>query len=239
MDGRVNELLPLAAKIAREFANIPGLPHAEIEMAAQEALVRAASRFDPAKGDFTAYAATAIRNTLRDLYECQLRHHRHHVYDLDLLATQTSTSPEARINRVPAGDAPGVDQAAAMSESRQRLDQAMLALSPRLRLVAEGIRDGKSYSEIGADLGVSKQAAHKLAGAAIATLREHLAAMGFSGLDTLGLLKSRSRRGIGDPCVHRLGEGISLRLPQDGAPKSTAIANPPRASSAPLGSSSG
>ncbi len=56
--------------------------------------------------------------------------------------------------------------------------------------MAEGIRDGKSYSEIGTSLGISKQAAHKLAGAAITTLRENLASMGFQGIDTLGLLKS-------------------------------------------------
>lgn len=66
MEERVNELLPLAAKIAREFSNIPGLPHAEIELAAQEALAHAARLFDPAKGDFTAYAARAMRNALRD-----------------------------------------------------------------------------------------------------------------------------------------------------------------------------
>ena len=48
----------------------------------------------------------------------------------------------------------------------------------------------KSYTEIGTALGISKQAAHKLAGAAIANLREKLESMGFQGLDTLGLLKS-------------------------------------------------
>lgn len=188
MEARINELLPLATKIAREFSNIPGLPHAEIELAAQEALAHAARLFDPAKGDFTAYAARAMRNTLRDLYERQVRHHQHHVYDLDLPITQFATTPEARIQQVPA---PHVltDQAAAL-ESNERLEQAMGGLSPRLRLVAEGIRDGKSYSEIGSTLGISKQAAHKLAGAAIATLREKLEAMGFQGLDTLGLLKS-------------------------------------------------
>ena len=42
MDVRVSELLPLAAKIAREFENIPGLPHAEIELTAQEDLAGAA-----------------------------------------------------------------------------------------------------------------------------------------------------------------------------------------------------
>ena len=188
MEARVNELLPLATEIAREFSNIPGLPHAEIELAAQEALAHAARLFDPTKGDFTAYASRAMRNTLRDLYERQIRHHQHHVYNLDLPATQYATTPEARIQQVPA---PNVltDQAAAL-ESSERLEQAMAGLSPRLRLVAEGIRDGKSYTEIGATLGISKQAAHKLAGAAITTLREKLAAMGFQGLDTLGLLKS-------------------------------------------------
>ena len=183
----MNELLPLAAKIAREFDNVPGLPHAEIEMAAQEALARAASLFDPAKGDFSAYAARAMRNALRDLYDRQLRHHQHHIYDLDVPATLSS---DPRIQAVQALHAKPVDQDAAALESRNRLEQAMSTLSPRLRQVAEGIRDGKSYSEIGTSLGISKQAAHKLAHAAITTLREKLESMGFPGLDTLGLLKS-------------------------------------------------
>jgi RNA polymerase sigma factor (sigma-70 family) len=190
MEEQIVELLPLAARIAREFDNIPGLPHTEIELAAQEALAHAARLFDPAKGDFPAYAARAMRNTLRDLYERQIRHHQHHIYDLDLPATQSASTPEARVQRIPARDAVPADDAAAALESSERLDQAMAVLSPRLRQVAEGIRDGKSYSEIGTTLGISKQAAHKLAGAAIATLREKLEAMGFQGLDTLGLLKS-------------------------------------------------
>jgi RNA polymerase sigma factor (sigma-70 family) len=189
MDSQVTELLPLAAKIAREFSNIPGLPHAEIELAAQEALAHAAHLFDPTKGDFIAYAARAMRNTLRDLYERQVRHHQHHVYDLDLPATQFTT-PEARIQQIPAMDFPLADQAAAALESGKRLEVAMATLSPRLRLVAEGIRDGKSYSEVGASLGISKQAAHKLAGAVITPLREKLATMGLHGIDTLGFLKS-------------------------------------------------
>jgi RNA polymerase sigma factor (sigma-70 family) len=190
MEFRVIELLPLAARIAREFDNIPGLPHAEIELAAQEALAHAARLFDPAKGDFAAYAARAMRNTLRDLHERQVHHHRHHVYNLDVPATQCAAAPEARVQQVPALEALMADHAVAALESGKRLDAAMTALSPRLRRVAEGIRDGKTYSEIGSSLGISKQAAHKLAGAAITTLREKLEAMGFQGLDTLGLLKS-------------------------------------------------
>ena len=190
IEERVNDHLPLAAKIAREFENIPGLPNAELDLAAQEALANAARHFDPAKGDFGAYAARAMRNALRDLYERQVRHHRHHIYDLDLPITESATTPEARVQQVEAPDYPLANHAAAALESRKRLEMAMKSLSPRLRLVAEGIRDGKSYSEIGTALGISKQAAHKLAGAAITTLREKLESMGFEGIDTLGLLKS-------------------------------------------------
>ena len=192
MEERVKQLLPLATKIAREFNNIPGLPHAEIELAAQEALAHAARLFDPAKGDFTAYAARAMRNTLRDLYDRQMRHHQHHVYDLDLPATLSATSPEARIQQVPARNLPLADHEAAALVSGERLSQAMSTLPTRLRVIVEGIRDGKSFSEIGATMGISKQAAHKLAGAAITSLRERLEAMGFRGIDTLGLLKSKS-----------------------------------------------
>lgn len=74
---------PLAAKIAREFRDIPGLPHAEIEITAREALAQAAAGYNPQNGTFEAYTSTAIRNALRDLRERQMRHHRHHAYILD------------------------------------------------------------------------------------------------------------------------------------------------------------
>jgi RNA polymerase sigma factor (sigma-70 family) len=202
IEERINELLPLAARIAREFSNIPGLPHAEIEIVAQEALARAAMAFDASKGELTDFAARAMRNALRDLYDRQVRHHRHHIYDLDIPITVSATTPEARVQHVEAPDFPLANQAAAALESGKRLEMAMKSLSPRLRLVAEGIRDGKSYTEIGAMLGVSKQAAHKLAGAAVAALRDHLEAMGFQGVDTLGFLKSRAKEiRVGPPPV--------------------------------------
>ena len=69
MEERVNELLPLAAKIAREFSNIPGLPHAEIEIVAQEALARAALALDPAKGDFTVSLYQLLTGKLHEFYQ--------------------------------------------------------------------------------------------------------------------------------------------------------------------------
>lgn len=190
MSAEINKLLPLAAKIAREFANIPGLPHAEIELAAQEALANAFRLFDASKGNFSAYASQAMRNALRDLYEKQVRHHKHHLYILDQPATESATHAVAAIECIADGAAIPVPDDAAMQESAQRLEVAMAGLSPRLRVVAEGIRDGKSYSEIGSSLGISKQAAHKLAHAAFSSLREQLASMGYHGVDTVGLLKS-------------------------------------------------
>ncbi len=118
MEERVNELLPLAAKIAREFVNIPGLTFAEIELSAQEALAHAARHFDPEKGDFTPYAARAMPNALCDLYERQKRHHHHHEYVLDEpVASGSATTAEARVHGIPSPVSPPVDHAA-MHESR-------------------------------------------------------------------------------------------------------------------------
>lgn len=163
----------------------------EIEMTAQEALLKAAQHFNYESGEFIPFASVVIRNALRDLYERQVRHLQHHAYDLNV-PCNTATTEEDRIATIPDLEAKDVPEAAAALESDTRLAQAMKSLTPRLRLVAEGIGAGKSYSEIGADLGISKQAAHKLAGAAMTTLREKLYAMGFGGIDTLGLLKSHS-----------------------------------------------
>jgi RNA polymerase sigma factor (sigma-70 family) len=187
---QIHELLPIAERIAREFDNIPGLPHAEIAIAAQEALANAARLYDPAKGDFTAYATLAMRNALRDLYERQVRHHQHHEYGVDF-SDQSSTVGGVVPFRAPSNESPKVELAVAASESNQRLELALQSLSPKLRAVAEGLRDGKNYREIGESLGISKQAVHKLAGAAITSLKEQLECMGFRGIDTMGFLKSQ------------------------------------------------
>lgn len=187
----VRGCLPLARAIAREFGNIPGLPFAEIELRAQEALAKAARHFDPAKGEFQSYAARAMRNALRDLYDQQVRHHAHHVYDLD----QTQTGPWTgegmrRVQNHPDPAAPHPAQEAGAQDSSRLLAEALGALTPRLRIVAEGLRDGKSYSEIGSALGISKQAVQKMVPATLATLRDKIESMGFHGVDTQGLLKS-------------------------------------------------
>ena len=69
--------------------------------------------------------------------------------------------------------------------------------SPRSRLIVVRIREGKSYSDVGEELNVSKQAAYKVAHAARQSLREKLEVRGFSGIDSKGFLKSAGRKPAG------------------------------------------
>jgi RNA polymerase sigma factor (sigma-70 family) len=189
MDAEIAKLLPLAGKIACDFSNIPGLDYREIEIQAQEALAAAGRQFNPAKGDFTAYAAQAVRNALRSLYERQVRHHKHHDYVLDHPAVRESTQTDL-VQNTPDQKQESVDAGVRRAESIAALRKGMEGLPERHRLVLTGISEGKSYSEIGEQLGISKQAVHKIALAAAESLKGRLRDQGFDGLDSIGLLAS-------------------------------------------------
>jgi DNA-directed RNA polymerase specialized sigma24 family protein len=77
-------------------------------------------------------------------------------------------------------------------ESREVLETLLATLSPRTRSILGCVAQGLSYAEMDGRLGISKQAAHKAATAAMDDLRDQLAARGFKGLDSQGLLKSDS-----------------------------------------------
>ena len=187
MDAEIAKLLPLARHIASDFSNIPGLDLPEIEIQAQEALASAGRQFDPSKGDFTAYASQAVRNALRSLYEKQVRHHHHHAYVLDqpLQSTQTDL-----VQNIPDKKQESVATQVNRAESIAALQRAMAQMPERFRVVLTAIGQGHSYSEIGDQLGMTKQGVHKIAAAATQALREHLESQGFGGLDSVGLLKS-------------------------------------------------
>lgn len=70
--------------------------------------------------------------------------------------------------------------------------QLMAEPPARTQDILRRLTSGQSHAEIGATLGVSKQAIHKAASAALDKLRVQLAAQGFGGLDSEGLLKSRT-----------------------------------------------
>jgi RNA polymerase sigma factor (sigma-70 family) len=191
-DDLVERHLGLARMIAYEYANIPGASMDEVIAEAESALAAAGRAFDPKKGEFTAYAGRAIRNALNSLFTRQLRYVKVHDFSLDAAQTTSdSTSSSARKDHAdPGADVP---LAARAEESRRILEDVLAELSPRSRLIVVRLREGKSYSDIGAELGISKQAVHKVGHAALQSLREKLEARGFSGIDSRGFLKSARR----------------------------------------------
>ena len=191
-DDLVEQNLGLARMIAYEYANIPGASMDEIVSEAENALAAAGRNFDPEKGQFTAYAGRAMRNALNSFFTRQLRYVKVHEFSLDAEPpTSASTGSSARKEHAD----PGADVALAAraAESRRILEDVLAELPPRSRVIVTRIREGKSYSEIGEELNVSKQAIHKVAHAALQSLREKLDARGFSGIDSKGFLKSASK----------------------------------------------
>ena len=191
-DDLVEQNLGLARMIAYEYANIPGASMDEIVSEAENALAAAGRSFDPEKGQFAAYAGRAMRNALNSFFTRQLRYVKVHEFSLDAEpTTSASTASSARKDHAD----PGADVALAAraAESRRILEDVLTELSPRSKLMVVRLREGKSYSEIGAELGISKQAVHKVAHAALQSLREKLDARGFSGIDSKGFLKSARR----------------------------------------------
>jgi RNA polymerase sigma factor (sigma-70 family) len=193
-DELVEQHLGLARVIACEYANIPGATLDEITAEAETALAAAARAFDPAKGQFAAYAGRAIRNALNSLFTRQVRYVQVHELGHHQPGGAGQSGEMADDHRSESKD-PSADVALEVraAESRRVLEDVLVQLPPRSRLIVERVREGKSYAEIGAELGVSKQAANKVALAALQSLREKLEALGFAGMDSKGFLKSRSR----------------------------------------------
>ena len=188
----VKRHLGLAQVIACEYANIPFASLDEITAEANKALAAAARQFDPAKGEFTAYAGRAIRNALNSLYEKQLRYAQAHDFSLDVPqhgSGETTESP--RVQNLPDASLNMTVEIRAR-ESRRVLEEVLAEFPKRSRQTLEWLRDGKSYSEIGEAMGISKQAAHKIGQDALFCLREKLLTRGFAGLDSKGFLKSKA-----------------------------------------------
>lgn len=188
----VEQHIGLARMIAYEYANIPGANIDEVIAEAQSALAAAGRAYDPEKGQFSAYAGRAIRNALNSFFNRQLRYLKVHDFSLDTdpVTTETNGSPVRKEHADPGADVPLAVRAA---ESRRILEDALAELPPRSRTIVEQLRQGKSYSDIGSVLGISKQAVHKVGYAALQSLREKLESRGFSGIDSKGFLKSTSR----------------------------------------------
>ena len=187
--------LGLAEVISLEYNNIPGVLPAETQSEAQQALFRASQTFDPERGEFAAYAARAIRNALNSLYAKQLRVAK--IFPKSLDDAPNWGGRDWAESQGSFGAGVGDSRQDVLREVRQResglvLEKVLNYLSPRERVVVQGMRSGKSLTEIGAGMRISKQATHKISAAALKKLRERLNFLGFQGLDAKGFLKSQS-----------------------------------------------
>ena len=184
----------LAQVISLEYTNIPMAQPTEIFAEAQQALFRAAQGFDPARGEVGPYAARAIRNALNTLYAKQLRFAKVFPKSLDEPPNWAKFDPlESASDVAPAGSQDSKQDVFTQVRRRETgsiIEEVLRILSPRERIVVDGIRLGQSLSEIGKALGVSKQAAHKVSTAAIAKLHSQFARLGYQGVDSKGFLKS-------------------------------------------------
>ncbi len=196
-DALFRENRSLAEAIALEYMNIRGVTRDEAFSEARQALLRASRTFDSTKGKFAPYAARAVRNALNSLYAKQLRLARIFPRSLDepadLNGSGETDSGGATFRGKFADPGEDVIRDVRRRESISILEEVMNVLSPRERIVVEGLRFGKSLSEIGKALDISKQAVHKICTPALEKLRKKLELVGYRGTDSKGLLKSSSK----------------------------------------------
>jgi RNA polymerase sigma factor (sigma-70 family) len=183
--------LGLADRIVSGYANIPGVTPDDIRAVAHAALLRASRAFDPARGAFEPFAAQAIRNALNSLHQKEIRHAQRHIAEADLVGEVLTESDTSPTQRLPDAVLDVVNQVRS-DESRLVLETLLAGLPPRTRQILALLAQGHSYAEIGEKLGVSKQAAHKTAVAAMDHIRDQLALQGFTGLDSKGFLQTSS-----------------------------------------------
>ncbi len=190
--------LALAQIIALEYLNIPRALPEEALSEAQLALWRASNAFNPERGEFPAYASRAIRNALNTLYAKQLRMAEVFPQSLDdspnweNVGLPSGSSFDASPNAKLRDQKQDVRKKVQWDETSTILSQVLGLLTLRERVIIDAIRSGHSFSEIGNKLSVSKQTAHKTGTSALAKIRKCLEEIGYTGLDTEGLLQKKT-----------------------------------------------
>jgi RNA polymerase sigma factor (sigma-70 family) len=160
---RVIQHLKLAQILASKYLNIQGASREEIISEAQIALVKASMAYQEGKGPFAPFAGAAIRNALNSLFNKQLRNAKMIAKSLDETihgATQFGTYI-GNLGQNISDTKRDVLKEVTARERAKKVNQALSGLTPIERDVMMGIGKGKTFSELGAKLGISKQAVHK------------------------------------------------------------------------------
>ena len=161
---RVIQHIKLAQIIASKYFNIQGISREEVLSEAQMALVKAAMAYREEKGPFAPFAGTVIRNALNSLFNKQLRNAKMVPKSLDETihgATQFGTYI-GNLGQNLADTKKDVLSEVTARERALKVNQALSGLTPIERYVMMGIGKGKTFSELGTKLEISKQAVHKI-----------------------------------------------------------------------------
>ena len=197
----IEEYLFLVDVIAFDYANVPGCALDEIRSEGQMALLRAKESYDAGRGEFIPYAARAIRNALNSLYAKQLKLQK--MFPASLDDPVISVQPEiiAKLAGIENGDQ-HMEQKIRSSEAARVIGSLMGLLAPREQQAIACLHLGNSFSEIGSDMGISKQAAHKSVQSGLAKLRIGLSRLGYNSLASDGFLGSTdfTVRKVDDSC---------------------------------------
>lgn len=192
----VEEHLFLAELIAFDYANIPGCQWDEACSEANVALMRAADAYDPKRGEFIPFSSRVIRNALNSLYAKQLKLAKIFPKSLDDPIKPSNIECQA-LNPSSAGINPHPEspqdtrKGVRLNETSDVIESLMGLLTPREQVTVMSLKSGNSYREIGASLGISKQAAHKSAKSGLRKLRAGLDRLGFNGVASDGNLASK------------------------------------------------
>ena len=170
--------LELALKIGRSFP-IPNAAIDESEQEARIALWRAASSYDPAKGEFEGFASIVVRNHLRNVFNTAKRRG----VEITALDAPSSNDPEAEIDSaknslVSAGASPLLE--AERASIRWVLQTQLASLTESQQQVLKSYADGESYADISRRTGVSKAAVRQMVERAANQIRPELQARGVS-----------------------------------------------------------
>ncbi|MFM8765899.1 MAG: sigma-70 family RNA polymerase sigma factor [Spartobacteria bacterium] len=170
--------LELALKIGRSFP-IPNAAIDESEQEARIALWRAASSYDPAKGEFAGFASIVVRNHLRNIFNTAKRRG----VEITALDAPSSDDPESEIDSaknslVSADASPLLD--AERANIRLVLQTQLASLTEAQQQVLKSYADGESYAEISRRTGVSKAAVRQMVERAANQIRPELQARGIS-----------------------------------------------------------
>lgn len=174
---------PLAMRAASHFMrSLPGMTPAEVKQEARLALLKAAQSFNPEMGAFEPFARRVVYNALKDAYRSEMRRAGHNDLSLQHRALLFDGERGASLLDSITSRVPSPAETAERTELREVMGDILAKLPEKPRVLASALMEGKNYTEIANELGVSRQTIQARAGNLAKLIRRQLAARGAKDL---------------------------------------------------------